>query len=309
MTVLRPRAIFIAGPTASGKTDLAIELYKTGQFEIISVDSALVYRGMDIGTAKPDAQTLQETPHYLIDICEPTEAYSAARFVEDARELMSRITSAGHIPVLVGGTMLYYRSLQFGLSDLPESSPELRRQLENELEELGLAALHEKLRLVDPDICERIHPNDPQRIMRALEVYQLTGEPLSRLQSRSGEQVLEYDLLKFAIAPSDRSLLHKRIEMRFAQMMEQGFEEEVRGLMAREGMHADLTSMRSVGYRQMLMYLQGQYTKQEMIERSIIATRQLAKRQFTWLRADHEYQWLDSEQTNKAKKIMGIISQ
>jgi len=286
------KAVFLAGPTASGKTALAIDLVKTGRFEIISVDSALVYRGMDIGTAKPDKATLEIAPHRLIDICEPTESYSAARFRDDARTAMDEIHATGKIPLLVGGTMLYFRALQYGLSRLPESDPVIRERLEQQLKSKGSAFLHEQLSKVDAQIAKRIHQNDPQRIMRALEVFEISGKPLSVLQASTGEQVIDYDLKKFVIAPANREILHERIAVRFRQMMAQGFEEEVRKLMKIPGMHADLPSMRSVGYRQMLMYFDGTYDREEMIERGIIATRQLAKRQYTWLRADSEYVWL-----------------
>jgi len=286
------KAVFLAGPTASGKTALAIDLVKTGCFEIISVDSALVYRGMDIGTAKPDKATLEIAPHRLIDICEPTESYSAARFRDDARTAMDEIHATGKIPLLVGGTMLYFRALQYGLSRLPESDPVIRERLEQQLKSKGSAFLHEQLSKVDAQIAKRIHQNDPQRIMRALEVFEISGKPLSVLQASTGEQVIDYDLKKFVIAPANREILHERIAVRFRQMMAQGFEEEVRKLMKIPGMHADLPSMRSVGYRQMLMYFDGTYDREEMIERGIIATRQLAKRQYTWLRADSEYVWL-----------------
>ena len=286
------KAVFLAGPTASGKTALAVELVKTGRFEIISVDSALVYRGMDIGSAKPDQATLDIAPHRLIDICEPTDSYSAARFREDALAAMDEIHTTGKTPLLVGGTMLYFRALQFGLSELPESDPVIRERLEKLLRENGSEHLHGQLAKVDPQIVKRIHPNDPQRIMRALEVYEISGKPLSQLQASTGEQVIDYDVKKFVVAPANREILHQRIALRFHQMMNQGFEEEVRELMKTPGMHADLPSMRSVGYRQMLMYLDGTYDRDEMIERGIIATRQLAKRQYTWLRADSEYVWL-----------------
>ncbi len=305
----KPLAVFIAGPTASGKTALAVDLVQTGRFEIISVDSALVYRGMDIGTAKPDKQTLELAPHRLIDICDPVEAYSAARFRQDALAAMQEITRAGKIPLLVGGTMLYFKALQYGLSKLPESSPEVRQKLETELSEQGSLALHQRLRQVDPVISERIHPNDPQRILRALEVYELSGRPLSELQASTGEQVIDYVLKKFVVAPPSREILHERIALRFQQMLDAGFEQEVRNLMKIADMHADLPSMRSVGYRQMLMYIQGQYDRNEMIERGVIATRQLAKRQFTWLRADPEYQWLDSLQANLADAVIEELPQ
>jgi tRNA dimethylallyltransferase len=289
---IEKKAIFLAGPTASGKTALAVDLVKTGRFEIISVDSALVYRGMDIGTAKPDRATQEIAPHRLIDICEPTEAYSVARFREDALCAMDEIQAVGKIPLLVGGTMLYFKALQYGISQLPESAPVIRERLEKQLKQDGSTLLHQRLAKIDPEIAKRIHPNDPQRIMRALEVFEISGKPLSELQASTGEQVIDYDLKKFVVAAPSREILHERIAMRFHQMMEQGFEEEVRRLMKIPGMHADLPSMRCVGYRQMLMYFDGAYDRDEMIERGIIATRQLAKRQYTWLRADAEYLWL-----------------
>jgi tRNA dimethylallyltransferase len=304
-----PLAVFLAGPTASGKTALAVELVKTGRFEIISVDSALVYRGMDIGTAKPDPETLAIAPHRLIDICDPLETYSASRFRTDALNAMKEISLTGKIPLLVGGTMLYFKALQFGLSELPESSPQIRQQLEADLKHLGSRALHERLALVDPVISRRIHPNDPQRIMRALEVFQISGTPLSELQATSGDQVIDYALRKFVIAPPERSVLHDRIALRFKQMIHDGFENEVIELMKAPGMHADLPSMRSVGYRQMLQYLQGDYGRQEMIERGIIATRQLAKRQYTWLRADSEYHWLESGRNDLVSVVNSQLPQ
>ena len=305
----KPLAVFLAGPTASGKTQLAVNLVQTGKFEIISVDSALVYRGMDIGTAKPDKQTLAIAPHRLIDICDPTESYSASRFRIDALIAMQEITDTGKIPLLVGGTMLYFKALQFGLSELPESSPEIRKKLEEQLTHLGSSVLHQRLAEVDPQISQRIHQNDPQRIMRALEVYELTGKPLSELQSSTGEQVLDYELKKFAIAPQQREILHEHIEQRFFSMMEQGFEQEVRRLMKQQGMHADLPSMRSVGYRQMLQYISGEMDRETMIQKAIIATRQLAKRQFTWLRADSEYSWLDSLEKGLTEKVLNQLAE
>jgi tRNA dimethylallyltransferase len=205
---------------------------------------------------------------------------------------MDEIHSSGKIPLLVGGTMLYFRALQYGLSQLPESDPVIRDQLEKQLKESGSEVLYRELSEVDPEIVKRIHPNDPQRIMRALEVYKISGRPLSELQASTGQQVIDWDLKKFVMAPANREILHKRIERRFHQMMDDGLEREVRELMNLPGMHADLPSMRSVGYRQMLMYFDAVYDREEMIERGIIATRQLAKRQYTWLRADDEYVWL-----------------
>ncbi len=287
-----PLAVFLMGPTASGKTDLAVQLVQQRPCEIISVDSALVYRGMDIGTAKPDAELLALAPHRLIDICDPREAYSAARFRDDALKAMAEITAAGRIPLLVGGTMLYFRALQYGLSELPVADAVIRERLEQFQTELGLPALHKRLAEVDAVAAHRIHPNDSQRIKRALEVYELTGKPMSQLQNRQGEQQLPYRLLKLVRAPDDRALLHQRIEQRFHKMLAEGFEAEVRELMRQKGMSADLPSMRAVGYRQMLGYIQGELSYEEMVERGIIATRQLAKRQFTWLRVEKELHWL-----------------
>jgi len=302
-----PPAIFLMGPTAAGKTGLAIELVQRLPCEIISVDSALVYRGMDIGTAKPGPEELALAPHRLIDILDPVESYSAAAFRQDALREMAEITAAGRIPLLVGGTMLYYRALQYGLSVLPESDPAVRRQLERQATEHGWQWMHEWLQRVDPVAAARIHPNDPQRIQRALEVYQLTGTPLSRLQQRDGRQQLPYRLVKLARAPADRATLHRRIALRFRQMLEQGFEQEVRGLLARYTLSDELPSMRAVGYRQMLHYLRGEWDWRTMEEKGIIATRQLAKRQLTWLRADAEVQWLD-EQGDVLSQALKLIS-
>ena len=290
-----PLAIFLMGPTASGKTDLAVDLVRERPCEIISVDSALVYRGMDIGTAKPSPELLAEAPHRLIDICDPDEAYSAARFRADALQAMEEIRAAGRVPLLVGGTMLYFRALQYGLSSLPDADPVVRKRLEVMQHEMGLTALHERLTEVDPVAAARIHPNDQQRIQRALEVYEITGSPLSELQMKQDEQDLPYRLLKLVRAPRDRAVLHERIARRFHLMLEQGFEAEVRALYEKGNLSADLPSMRSVGYRQMLTYLTGGCSHDEMVERGIIATRQLAKRQFTWLKAEKGTHWLDEE--------------
>lgn len=288
----RPAAVLLMGPTASGKTDLAVDLVRRLPLEIVSVDSAMVYRGMDIGTAKPDAATLARAPHRLIDICEPTEAYSAARFRVDALREMAEISAAGRVPLLVGGTMLYFRALQHGLSELPEADPAVRAELEAELAEQGLAELHRRLARLDPAAARRIHPNDPQRTLRALEVWRLTGEPLSRLQSRPG-RAMPYRAVKLIRAPRDRAVLHARIERRFQRMLELGFEQEVRGLLERYRLDDSMPSLRSVGYRQMAAFLRGECAHQRMVEQAIHATRQLAKRQLTWLRSEPDGIWLD----------------
>jgi tRNA dimethylallyltransferase len=295
------------GPTASGKTDLAVELAARLPCDIVSVDSALVYRGMDIGTAKPCADVLAKAPHRLIDICEPSEAYSAARFRADARREMSAIAAAGRIPLLVGGTMLYFRVLQQGLSRLPSADPAVRARLDKEARAEGWAALHRRLADVDPFAAGRIHPNDPQRIQRALEVYEITGRPLSQLVREAGSSpVLPYRLLKLVRAPEDRATLHQRIAKRFAQMLELGFEDEVRTLWARGDLSLDMPSMRCVGYRQMLKYLFSEYTFEQMTERGVIATRQLAKRQLTWLRSEPDTRWL-FDRANPLAEVLRLV--
>lgn len=281
------------GPTAAGKTDLALALCEHLPCEIISVDSALVYRGMDIGTAKPAPDILARVPHHLIDIIDPTEAYSAARFREDALKCMAQITVAGRIPLLVGGTMLYFRALERGLSDLPESDPELRASLDDEMAREGSVVLHQRLQQIDPVAAARIHPNDRQRIQRALEVYQLSGQTMTELQALDSGQALPYRLAKLILAPTDRAELHRRIESRFRQMLDAGLVEEVRGLHARGDLNVDLPSMRAVGYRQVWEYLEGKISYDEMLHDGIVATRRFAKRQLTWLRAEKDAVWLD----------------
>ncbi len=287
------------GPTASGKTDLAIRLRKKYPLEIISVDSALIYRGMDIGTAKPDKEEQCSAPHRLIDILDPKEIYSAADFRRDALAEMSAIVAEGKIPLLVGGTMLYYKALLEGLSPLPSADPNVRRQIEEEAKHFGWEVLHQQLRDLDPVSAERIHPNDPQRLSRALEVYRISGKTLTELTRQQGEP-LPYRVRQFAIAPGDRAELHRRIEFRFEKMIESGFEDEVKSLYARKDLHRDLPSIRCVGYRQMWDYLDGNCTLDEAIFRGICATRQLAKRQITWLRSWDNLTWLDSENIEQA---------
>ncbi len=290
-----PPAVCLMGPTASGKTALAVALARRYPFEIISVDSAQVYRGLDIGTAKPSPELRREVPHHLVDIVEPTEAYSAARFRQDALAAMREITRAGKIPLLAGGTMLYFRALLQGLSELPAASPEIRQRLDAQAREAGWPALHRRLSEVDPAAAGRIHPHDSQRIQRALEVWELTGQPMTELYASAADLPLEYRVIRLAVAPAERAELHRRIGERFHAMMADGFEHEVAALMSRPGMATSLPAMRAVGYRQLAEYLAGQRGREEAIERGIIATRQLAKRQLTWLRRESGLYWLDSD--------------
>ena len=287
-----PPAILLMGPTASGKTDLAIALRRHLPVELVSVDSAMVYRGMDIGSAKPNADELALAPHRLIDICDPAQAYSAARFRDDALREMRDITASGRIPLLVGGTMLYYRALQYGLSALPKADPAVRAALQRELAMRGLEALHERLARVDPLAAARIHRNDPQRTLRALEVWELSGRPLSELQATAG-QPMPYRAIKLVRSPASREELHERINRRFLAMLDNGLVEEVEQLAARGDLHPDMPAMRSVGYRQVWAWLRGEFTRDEMVERGQAATRQLAKRQMTWLRSEQACHWLD----------------
>ncbi|KLV04866.1 MULTISPECIES: tRNA (adenosine(37)-N6)-dimethylallyltransferase MiaA [Photobacterium] len=299
MTKPLPQAIFLMGPTASGKTDLAIRLRQQLPVELISVDSALIYKGMDIGTAKPDATELAQAPHRLIDIRDPAQSYSAADFRADALKEMADIVAAGRIPLLVGGTMLYYKALLEGLSPLPAADPAIRAGIELEAAEKGWQALHDELKRIDPVSGARIHPNDPQRLSRALEVFRISGKTLTELTKTQGES-LPYRVHQFAITPMDRAILHRRIEQRFDKMIEAGFEQEVRALYERGDLHPDLPSIRCVGYRQMWEYLDGQCSLDEAVFRGICATRQLAKRQITWLRSWNELTWLDSGDVDKA---------
>jgi tRNA dimethylallyltransferase len=279
------------GPTASGKTDLALDLARQLDAEIISVDSAQVYRGMDIGTAKPDAATLAEVPHHLLDIRDPADAYSAAEFRHDALELIAQIQARNRLPLLAGGTMLYFRALEFGLDELPKADPGIRAALIQELASHGLASLYQRLQQLDPVTAARLHANDSQRILRALEVQAQSGQPLSQWQQARQSQ-FPWPLVKLALAPYSRAELRERIAQRFDFMLEQGFEDEVRRLWARGDLDADLPSMRAVGYRQMLAHIRGEIDLVAMREEAITATRQLAKRQMTWLRSWPELHWL-----------------
>ena len=305
----KPLAIFLMGPTASGKTDLAIQLRQQLPVEVISVDSALIYRGMDIGTAKPSKAELTLAPHRLIDICDPAESYSAANFRTDALREMQEISAQGKIPLLVGGTMLYYKALLEGLSPLPSADEKVRSEIEAKAALIGWGGLHQELSKIDPISAQRINPNDSQRINRALEVFYLTGKTLTELTAQKGE-TLPYDILQFAIVPEQREVLHLRIEQRFHKMIELGFQQEVEKLYRRPDLNENLPSIRCVGYRQMWEYLRGDYNHDEMVFRGICATRQLAKRQITWLRGwTSPIQWLDSLQPAQAlEKVLTSVS-
>ncbi len=291
----QPAAVFIMGPTASGKTDLAIELVKHYPFEIISVDSALVYKDMNIGTAKPTKEELAIAPHHLIDFLDPAQSYSTAAFRDDALKLMDDIHSRNKIPLLVGGTMLYHRSLLYGLSELPKSDKAIRDKLDAETKQHGNAYMHEKLSLIDPHAAQKIHPNDPQRVQRALEVYQISGKTMTQLQQESQAEALPWDAYKIIVSPKSRDFLRQRIALRFQQMIDQGFIEEVQSLYQRDDLDLSLASMRAVGYRQVWEYLQGKMNKEQMIERAITITRQFAKRQMTWLRREDDALWIATE--------------
>ena len=306
-----PKAIFLMGPTASGKTNAAISLLQNYPIELISVDSALVYKGMDIGTAKPDAETLKRAPHHLIDLIPPTEAYSAANFRTDALALMSDITARGKVPLLIGGTMLYFKALESGLGNLPEANQAIRDKLDLEAKAVGWPTMHQKLASIDPETAARLMPNDMQRIQRALEVYEVSGETMTALYAKQTSKPLPYHVLKLALVPSDRKVLHQRIALRFEQMLADGFINEVKDMLIQyPSLTADTTSMRCVGYRQALMYLNGEYDDVELQDRGIFATRQLAKRQLTWLRGMDDVQTVDcineieiKESTNQLVKL------
>ncbi|MBS0570597.1 MAG: tRNA (adenosine(37)-N6)-dimethylallyltransferase MiaA [Proteobacteria bacterium] len=288
----RPPAIFLMGPTASGKTALACALAERFPLAIVSVDSALVYRGLDIGAAKPDAATLARFPHRLVDIRDPAEPYSAAEFRADALREMASITAAGKIPLLVGGTGLYFRALQSGLSELPEADPQVRERLAAQADAIGWTAMHVRLREADPKAAAKIRPGDAQRIQRALEVIELTGKPLSAQQGGLPAP-FGYRVLKLALIPSDRALLHARIAQRMDSMIASGLLDEVRALRARGDLKPDLPALRAVGYRQAWRHLDGDFDVTEFRDRAVFATRQLAKRQLTWLRSEHDARTLD----------------
>lgn len=298
------------GPTASGKTGAAVELLQRLPVELISVDSALVYRDMDIGTAKPDAATLKLAPHHLIDVIAPTEAYSAAQFRADALRLMADITARGKIPLLVGGTMLYFKALQGGLGELPQADPAVRARLDTEALQIGWPAMHAKLAKIDPETAARLMTTDSQRIQRALEVCELSGKTMTQLFADQAATALPYHLLKLALVPSERSVLHQRIALRFEQMLQAGLIDEVKALRAKyPALTADLPSMRCVGYRQAWQYLDGEFGLDELREKGIAATRQLAKRQLTWLRGMDDTVEFDCLDAAVNEKLFQYINQ
>jgi tRNA dimethylallyltransferase len=314
----KPWCMFLMGPTASGKTALAVELVKRYPMDIISVDSALIYKGMDIGSAKPDAETLRQAPHRLIDFLDPAQRYSAADFRADALREMAEITAQGRVPLLVGGTMLYFKVLREGIAELPSADAAVRNDILALANSAGWPAVHRELQQVDPAAAERLNPNDAQRLQRALEVYRSTGIPLTewhRRQQKSGDgswggnaQGFPYRVINFAVCPQERTILHQRIEQRFREMLSQGFYEEVKALYQRGDLNPEMPSMRAVGYRQMWDCLAGKLSYSEMEERGIIATRQLAKRQITWLRSWQDLHWLDSNEPNLLEKVLKILS-
>ncbi len=297
------------GPTASGKTAVAVQLASTLPCEIISVDSALVYKGMDIGTAKPDAETLARAPHHLINIIEPHESYSAARFRDDALTLMREITERGNIPLLVGGTMLYFKALVEGLNDLPEADSTVRLIIETMAEEEGWPAVHEKLRKVDPETAARLEPNDSQRVQRALEIYYIAGKSMTDLLKKPKYVYFPYTPIRIALLPSDRAVLHERIALRFEKMLNDGLVDELRALRDEYALEPDMPSMRCVGYRQAWDFLGDRISRAELLEQGIAATRQLAKRQLTWLRSTENLTEFDCLTENVGDLVLEYIRQ
>jgi tRNA dimethylallyltransferase len=303
-----PHAIFLMGPTASGKTALSVRLAQELNGEIISVDSALVFKGMDIGTAKPTQEERGGVPHHLIDILDPADSFSTGQFRKQALHLMDDIVGRGKIPILVGGTMLYFNALNSGLAVLPEANADIRAKLDQDLVRLGKEALHQRLAAVDPESAARIHPNDPQRIQRALEVYEISGKPLTSFFTEAQAQDIPYQRIKLIIAPQDRAILHDIIARRFMQMLEQGFIDEVAALYQRGDLTEKMPSIRAVGYRQAWSYLEGEYDLETMIEKAIVATRQLAKRQFTWLRREIDATSFQTGQTGLLAEVLRTIN-
>ncbi len=302
-----PPAIFIMGPTASGKTALACELYDRFPCEIISVDSALVYKELNIGSAKPSQEELSRYPHHLIDVRDPSDPYSAMDFRSDALRLMSEITKRGKVPILVGGTMLYFKFLLEGAAKLPVADEKIRQQIDVDAQQNGWPAIHAQLAKVDPESAKRLNPNDPQRVQRALEVYLISGKTLTQHWREQKIEPFPYKVVQFALCPQERKTLHKRIEKRFNDMLAQGFIDEVKALQARGDLHENLPAIRAVGYRQVWEYLNGELSYDEMVFKGVVATRQLAKRQITWLRSWSDLHWLDSEADNLAQSALKIV--
>lgn len=313
MKSVRPPAICLMGPTASGKTDLAIEIVQRLPYEIISVDSAQIYKDMDIGTGKPDAETLAKAPHRLIDFLDPAIAYSASQFRQDAMREMEAIRAAGRIPLLVGGTMLYFRALRDGLASMPASDATIRQEILEIAEREGWTAVHAQLAKVDPESARRIHPNDPQRLQRALEIYLVSGRTMTAFHrdedSAQAAQDLGFDLHFFAIQPGDRAVLHERIAKRFIGMVEKGLVAEVERLYARGDLNLGMPSMRAVGYRQTWQHIAGELSFDAMVEQGIIATRQLAKRQITWMRSWDNLRCFDSENPETLDLLLNSLDQ
>jgi len=309
MSVIKelPRAIFLMGPTAAGKTALAMDLYDKLPCELISVDSALIYKSMDIGTAKPSVQELADYPHHLIDIIDPSESYSAAQFRNDVLALMQQISERGKIPLLVGGTMMYFNALTKGLAPLPEADAALRSTITAQAEAEGWPAVHARLQKVDPQAADRLAVNDSQRIQRALEVFQITGKSLTAHWAEQESVKLPYNVLNLAVMPAQRKVLHQRIEQRFRLMLQQGFIQEVQQLYDRSDLNLNMPSMRCVGYRQAWMHLAGEIDRATMVDKGLVATRQLAKRQITWLRSWQQLHWLENESTDLTARVLKLL--
>lgn len=302
-----PPAIFLMGPTASGKTELAVKIAEKLETEIISVDSALVYKEMDIGTAKPSLEERKGIPHHLIDILDPSQAFSTGLFRKSALRIMEDITQRGKVPVLVGGTMLYFNVLFNGLARLPEACPEMRKKLDAELALTGKKVMHARLANVDPESAERIHPNDPQRVQRALEVFELSGKPISQFFREAQQNQIPFRKIKLVVAPEDRARLHEKIAQRFRKMVNAGLVEEVKSLYQRGDLTEKMPAIRAVGYRQVWSFLNGEYDLEMMIEKAIVATRQLAKRQFTWLRRENDALKFISDEKKLSEKVLQSI--
>ncbi len=302
-----PQAVvFLLGPTAAGKTASSLQLAKQLNAEIISVDSALVYKHMDIGTAKPSLVEQQQVPHHLIDLCSPVEAYSVARFIEDASDSIKSVQAKGKVALLTGGTMMYFNALEYGIAPMPDADEQVREALTVQALQIGWPAMHDKLKSVDPVAAAKIHPNDPQRIQRALEVYELSGEPLSELQKQT-QSNLSVEPIKIALMPESRSWLHERIERRFGLMLDAGFIDEVSQLQQQYQLNSNLPSMRSVGYRQALGFLNDEYDHQTMCDKAVAATRQLAKRQMTWIRGMQNLNLIACDELNTEKQVSTML--